>query len=83
MKDAEIKESIFLPQTLKCGFNLRFTENDSYQRYENDENGKCKKVLPQHTNIQPQARRRMQQRYPGQASILHKWCHIHFLSDTG
>ena len=50
MKDAEIKESIFLPQTLKCGFNLRFVENDSYQRYENDENGKWKKILPQHTN---------------------------------
>lgn len=50
MKNAEIKESIFLPQTLKCGFNLRFTENDSYQRHEKDENGKWKKVLPQHTN---------------------------------
>ena len=50
MKNAEIKESIFLPQTLKCGFNLRFTENDSYYRYEKDENGKWKEVLPQHTN---------------------------------
>ena len=50
MKNAEIKESIFLPQTLKCGFNLRFTENDSYQHYEKDENGKWKKILPQHTD---------------------------------
>ena len=50
MKNAEIKESIFLPQTIKCGFNLRFTENDSYQRHEKDENGKWKKILPQHTN---------------------------------
>lgn len=50
MKNAEIKESIFLPQTIKCGFNLRFTENDSYQRYVKDEDGKWKKILPQHTN---------------------------------
>ena len=50
MKNAEIKESIFLPQTLKCGFNLRFVENDRYERYEDDENGKWKKVLPQDTN---------------------------------
>ena len=42
MKNAEIKESIFLPQTLKCGFKLRFVENDSCQRYESDENGKYK-----------------------------------------
>lgn len=49
MKDAEIKESIFLPQILKCGFNLRFTENDNYHRYvKEDENWKM--VLPQHTN---------------------------------
>ena len=39
MKNAEIKESIFLPQNLKCGFNLRFTENDSYYHYDKDENG--------------------------------------------
>ena len=50
MKNAEIKESIFLPQTLKCGFNPRFVENDRYERYEDDENGKWKKVLPQDTN---------------------------------
>lgn len=50
MKNAEIKENIFLPQILKCGFKLRFVKNDSYKRYENDENGKWKEVLPQHTN---------------------------------
>lgn len=30
MKDAEIKENIFIPKKLKCGFNLRHVKDDSY-----------------------------------------------------
>lgn len=34
MKDAEIKENIFIPKKLKCGFNLRHVKDDSYvKRY--------------------------------------------------
>ena len=45
MKDAEIKETIFIPKTLKCGFKLRFTKNDSYvERSVKNEEGKWEKV---------------------------------------
>ena len=30
MKNANIKETIFIPKTLKCGFKQRFVKNDSY-----------------------------------------------------
>lgn len=30
MKNADIKETIFIPKTLKCGFKLRFIKNDYY-----------------------------------------------------
>ena len=34
MKDAEIKENIFIPKKLKCGFNLKYVKDDSYvKRY--------------------------------------------------
>lgn len=45
MKNANIKETIFIPKTLKCGFKLRFVKNDYYvERSVKNEEGKWEKV---------------------------------------
>lgn len=45
MKNANIKETIFIPKTLKCGFKLRFVKNDYYvERSVKNEDGKWEKV---------------------------------------
>lgn len=55
MKDAEIKESIYLPKKLKCGFKLRKVANDNYiegSKRTIDENGKVV-YIPVYTSDEP------------------------------
>ena len=45
MKDTNIKETIFIPKTIKCGFKLRFVKNDYYvERSVKNEDGEWEKV---------------------------------------
>ena len=55
MKDAEIKESIYLPKKLKCGFKLRKVANDNYiegSKRTINENGEVV-YIPVYTSDEP------------------------------